>query len=119
MFISEVEHAPCAEVVAVGRVGKGVRRGKVRDGDEDAGAGSANSVNLLHCQHNVLQVLDNIVGVDLCEMTVGKRPWNHVQIMDEVRSQTRTGVHVYGPRAWFLSRSEIEHCREEGSRHRS
>jgi len=81
------------KTVAMSRIRVGVRAGEVRGCDEYSRPGSSNTVDLLHCLHNISEMLDDVRAVDEVKRVVIKWPWDLVQVVENVRGGTRINVN--------------------------
>ena len=84
MCARAVIEATPTEVVFMGDVGKGICTGEMRHRNLHPGTVPADPMNFLHRGDDIVQVLDDIVGQNFVEGTIGKRPRTTIQIMRDV-----------------------------------
>jgi len=64
--------------MTVGRVGKGVATGEMRNHDFHHRVLAANAMDLFHRAYYIIQMFDYVIGMDFAEMVVRERPGAHV-----------------------------------------
>src|SRR5580704_14878750 len=106
MFSGEIIQAETRKIVAMSWVGVGIPARKMRDCNANDGPIPAHPMNFLHGGYDVVQVLDDVVGMALIELVVRKRPGPVVQIMDNVRVGGRHEIDIDGVVLLLLAASE-------------
>ena len=85
----------------------------MRHCDVHDGAISCDAVDLLERSNDVVQVLDDVVGVDLIEGVIAKRPRHPVEIVDDVGAHPVADVEIDGAGERPGATSEVESLRDD------
>jgi hypothetical protein len=88
----EVLEAGGGQVADVGGIGVGIVRAEVRRGDEHAGAGLSDAVDLRHGRDHVVDMLDDMREMDALEAVGGERPGILVEVPNDVGGWARGPV---------------------------
>lgn len=66
----------------------------MRHGDMDPCPGRTDTVDFSNGSNHVCQVFKDIIGMHLRKLTVGKRPWQLIQIMNDFGVCMRAEINV-------------------------
>ncbi len=89
-------------------LGMGKTTRKVRNPQNYSGTISSNAVKFTHYRKGVVEMLKQMIGLNQNELIIGKRVWQLVQIMANIRPGVGDKIHIHVSALFKLATTKIQ-----------